>query len=204
MGTRGLRKCCHCGVWFRPHPRNTYHQRFCTKGECRAASKSASQHKWLRKNQQYFRGERAVDRVQQWRRDHPGYWIKKAAGQSGKSSGALQDLLISQHVDNELVNAIRNRLVPEISLPLQDLLTVQQLTLVGLTCMITGDALQEDIAQVLASCYERGQRIGGSGDLWRGAMRMHKQEVSYEGTRSYSTEAAHPAAVQLGRSPPGT
>jgi hypothetical protein len=65
--------------------------------------------------------------------------------------------------------------------------------------MITGDALQEDIAQVLTSCYERGQRIGGVVP-W-----MNKQEVSNEGKRTGIAETAqtHSAAVQLGRSPPG-
>jgi len=28
MSTLGFRKCCQCGRWFRPKPRNAYHQRF--------------------------------------------------------------------------------------------------------------------------------------------------------------------------------
>jgi hypothetical protein len=152
----------------------------------------------LQKNQRYFRGKKAVERVQQWRAEHPGYWRKKLAGRPEKPTGALQELLSMQVVDAELVNAIRNRLIPEISRPLQDLLTAQHLTLVGLTSMITGDALQEDIAQVLSSCYERGQRIGGVVP-W-----MKAKESSDEGTRSYCTETADTGTVQLGRSPPGS
>jgi hypothetical protein len=199
MGTSGLRKCCHCGVWFRPHPRNAYHQRFCTKGGCRAASKRASQKKWHRKNPGYFRGEQYVKKTQAWRREHPGYWRKRPEESAGEQDDALQDLLTEQVVDNELVNAVRDRIEPEISRPLQDLLKTQQLTLVGLASMITGDALQEDIAQVLSSCYERGQRIGGVVP-W-----MNEQEVSYEGARADIAASAptHSAAFQLGRSPPG-
>ena len=127
------------------------------------------------------------------------YWRKRPEKPSGEQEDALQDLLTSQVVDDELVNAVRDRLEPEMSRPLQDLLTAQQLTLVGLTSMITGDALQEDIADVLTSCYERGQRIGGVVP-W-----MNKQEVSDEGKRTgiAKTAPTHSAAVQLGRSPPG-
>ena len=199
MGTSGLRKCCHCRVWFRPNPRNAYHQRFCTKEQCRAASKRASQKKWHRKNPGYFRGEQYVKKTRAWRREHPGYWRKRPEEPAGEQDDALQDLLTSEVIDDKLVNAIRDRIEPEISRPLQDILTAQQLTLVGLTSMITGDALQEDIARVLSSCYERGQRIGGVVP-W-----MNQQEVSYEGARTGVTETAptHSAAVQLGRSPPG-
>ena len=69
MGTEGLRKCCHCGIWFRPHGRNAWHQRFCLKPECQVAS----QRKWRRKNPGYFHGEMHVKRVREWRRKHPGY-----------------------------------------------------------------------------------------------------------------------------------
>ena len=199
MGAKGLRRCCHCGVWFKPHPRNTYHQRYCTKTECRAASKRASQKKWRRKNPGYFRGEQYVKKTQAWRREHPGYWRQKPSQPRAAPPDALQDLLTAQPVDVELVNALRDRIEPEISRPLQDLLTAQQLTLVGLTSMITGDALQENIAEVLTSCYERGQRIGGVVP-W-----MPAQESRDERSRTDCTEAtaAHTATVQLGRSPPG-
>ena len=132
MGTRGLRKCCHCGDWFRPHPRNAYHQRFCTQKDCRAASKRSSQKKWHHKNPSYFRGEQYVKKTQVWRAEHPGYWRKRPEEPSGDQEDALQDLLTTQVVDNELVNAVRDRLEPEISRPLQDLLTAQQLTLLVL------------------------------------------------------------------------
>ena len=39
MSRRGFRKCCYCGVWFRSRGRNAWHQRFCSKPECRAVSR---------------------------------------------------------------------------------------------------------------------------------------------------------------------
>ena len=199
MSTKGLRKCCNCGIWFRPHPRNAYHQRFCSKAECQAASKPASQQKWHRKNPGYFHGEQYVKKVQAWRREHPGYWRKKPAERCRKPPDALQDLLMTQGFDNKEVTTFRNCLAEEISRPLQDVLSAQSHALVGLTSMISGEALQEDIARLLTTCYERGQRIGGVVP-W-----MREKEVSDEGTRTgiAETAATHSATVQLGRSPPG-
>jgi hypothetical protein len=106
---------------------------------------------------------------------------------------------MSQPVDEQLVKVLRDRLSEEISRPLQDVLIAQQHALVGIACMITGDVLQDDIARVLTTCYERGQRIGGIVP-W-----MKRQEVSDERARTDHAAAAamHPPAVQLGRSPPG-
>ena len=199
MSTTGLRRCCHCGSWFKPNPRNAYHQRFCVKTECRAASRLASRQKWCLKNPSYFRGEHHVRRVQDWRREHPGYWKRRGAQRGPETGGALQDVFPTQPIDEQLVTALRDRLSEEISRPLQDVLTAQQHALVGLTSMITGDALQDDIARVLTTCYERGQRIGGMMP-W-----MKQQEVTHERARTDCAAAAatHSSTVQLGGSPSG-
>ena len=77
----------------RPDPRSRRHQRYCSATACRAASKAASQARWLAtpENQGYFRGPVNVARVQAWRSRHPGYWRK------GRRVGtALQDLSMAQ------------------------------------------------------------------------------------------------------------
>jgi hypothetical protein len=63
------RKCKCCLKLFRPDPRNRHHQRYCSVPACRAASKAASQARWLAvaENQGYFRGPVNVARVQAWR-----------------------------------------------------------------------------------------------------------------------------------------
>ena len=122
MSTQGLRKCCHCDIWFRPHGRNAHHQQFCMKPECRAASKRASQMKWSRKNPGYFHGDAYVKKVQAWRRKHPGYWKTAGATEDCAPPDALQDLLVTQGFGNEDVKVFRNCLSAEISRPLQDLL----------------------------------------------------------------------------------
>lgn len=199
MSTEGLRKCCHCKTWFRPHPRNVYHQRFCSQSKCQTASKRASQQKWWRANPGYFHGEVYVKKVQAWRRKHPGYWKAKGGAEACGPPDALQDLLTSQGFASQDVRVFRTCLFEEISRPLQDVLASQQDALVGLASMISGEALQEDIARVLSSCYQRGQRIRGVVP-WR-----LPQEIKHERTQ---TDCAAPAAtcspaVQLGRSPSG-
>jgi hypothetical protein len=69
MAGEDRRKCKCCLKLFRPDPRNRHHQRYCSVPACRAASKAASQARWLAvaENQGYFRGPVNVARVQAWR-----------------------------------------------------------------------------------------------------------------------------------------
>jgi len=62
------RKCKCCRRLFRPDPRSRRHQRYCSEPPCRAASKAASQARWLAKpeNQGYFRDPWHVIWVRAW------------------------------------------------------------------------------------------------------------------------------------------
>ena len=70
------RKCCHCGELFEPDFRNRRRQQSCRLDACRRASKQARQRRWVSKpeNEGYFRGPEHVERVREWRAQHPGYW----------------------------------------------------------------------------------------------------------------------------------
>src|SRR5215472_13088754 len=106
------RKCKCCHKLFRPDPRNRHHQRYCAAPSCRAASKAASQARWLAapENQDYFRGPVNVARVKEWRSRHPGYWRKRRC-----TRVALQELSLAQAVDSKTKKA------NFASLPLQEL-----------------------------------------------------------------------------------
>jgi hypothetical protein len=88
---RRRRKCLNCRYLFRPDPRNVNKQRYCSKPDCRKAGKAAAQKRWLgkKKNKDYFKGEVHVARVQEWRKQNPGYW--------NRCQNALQDHLKVQH-----------------------------------------------------------------------------------------------------------
>jgi hypothetical protein len=77
--------------------RPTAHQRYCAAPRCRAASKAASQARWLAaaENQDYFRGPVNVARVKAWRSRNPGYWRKRR-----RARVALQDRLLEQAIDS--------------------------------------------------------------------------------------------------------
>jgi len=101
------RKCRCCGVFFTPDHRNRRTQRYCSRPECRKASKAASQRRWFGKpeNRDYFRGLHNVERVREWRKAHPGYFRKKA--------DALQDdIAKTARRLQELGSDILNRLIP--------------------------------------------------------------------------------------------
>ena len=86
--------CLHCRKKHACDPRNRRQQCYCGKPECRRASKAASQRRWVGKpeNENYFRGAENIERVRQWRKEHPGYWRRKKSGKQD----ALQDLCRSQ------------------------------------------------------------------------------------------------------------
>ena len=183
------RKCKNCHVFFRPDPRNVRHQRYCSKPECRKASKAASQRKWLSKeeNRDYFRGPLNVQRVQQWRKTHPGYARRKTA----KKPEPLQDVLSEK---NERIPTVETSKISSQNCALQDLLNAQPMVLIGLIAHLTGTALQDDIALTA----RRLQQLGT--DIFNGL--THSKGENHDSKASHHSPAypKDPQPVQLGGS----
>jgi hypothetical protein len=150
MGCGARRKCKCCLRLFRPDHRNRRHQRYCSATACRAASKSASQARWLAapENQDYFRGPVNVVRVQAWRSRHPGYWRKDR-----RVGAALQEFSMAQRLGStsKTVTAARS--------PLQDVLIAQPAVLIGLIAHIVGTPLQDDIVRTADRLLRLGRDI---------------------------------------------
>ena len=150
MGTIKKIKCRHCGRLFVPDHRNRDRQKYCDNPKCRKVSKAASQEKWLNKpeNKNYFRGPENIQRVREWRKQHPGYWKSKRSQEI-----TLQESLIAQHAENEedKHNFTNNAL--------QDLLKAQAPVIIGLISNFIGSALQDDIAETLLRMQQSGQDI---------------------------------------------
>jgi hypothetical protein len=144
------RKCKCCLRLFRPDPRNRRHQRYCAATACRAASKAASQARWLAapENQGYFRGPVNVARVQAWRSRHPGYWRKDR-----RVGAALQELSMAQHLGSTIETAKAARS------PLQDVLIAQPAVLIGLIAHMAGTPLQDDIVRTADRLLRLGRDI---------------------------------------------
>lgn len=150
MAHGNRRKCKCCLKLFRPDARNRRHQQYCSARACRAASKAASQARWLAKleNQDYFRGPENAARVKAWRSRHPGY------GRKGRrKSPALQDVSIAQPV------ASTDKTADSACPPLQEVLSPQDAVLIGLIAHIVGTPLQDDIARAAGRLLRLGQDI---------------------------------------------
>ena len=146
-------KCLHCKEKHPCDPRNRGRQHYCRKPECRRASKAASQRKWLGRaeNKNYFRGPDNCERMRRWREAHPGYWRrKKSAGED-----ALQEPCKSQVIEGKEL-ALHGQ-----GFALQEAWFAQPALLVGLIAVVTGNALQEDIAASARRFLDRGRDILG-------------------------------------------
>lgn len=148
------RKCRCCKEFFLADYRNGYHQVYCSKPLCRAASKEASQRRWLSQptNRDYFRSRENVARVKQWRQAHPDYWKRPSAPPKKTQELEPQSLESGSH----LVTQSQTRPVA-----LQDLCLADHPVFIGLISMVTGVALQEDIALTTRKLEARGRDILG-------------------------------------------
>lgn len=152
--SRSRRKCRCCRDLFMADYRNGRRQHYCSKPECRRASKAASQRAWLSQpeNQSYFRGAENTRRVQEWRKEHPSYWKRKRP-RSGSS----------QPIDNEPLNPEQTscNVPPQSSRTLQDICLSQDPAFIGLISMVTGSTLQEDIVSTARHLVAKGRDILG-------------------------------------------
>jgi hypothetical protein len=146
MASRDRRRCLCCRKLFRPDPRNRRHQRYCSMPRCRAASKAASQARWLAapENQNYFRGPTQVARVREWRSRHPRYWSR---------AGPLQDHSLAQPID------LSSEVGDLASSALQDFLSEQPAVLIGLIAHLVGTPLQDSIARTTERLLRLGQDV---------------------------------------------
>lgn len=145
------KKCRHCKKLFWPNPRNVTRQEYCCEPECRRASKTNSQKRWTEKpeNRNYFCGPLNIQRVQRWRKEHPGYWCRKPQ----ETINALQETFGQQHTD---INMDTSDLP---SGALQDIASTQHLVLLGLIAEFTGGALQDDIGITVRRLLRLGQDV---------------------------------------------
>ena len=154
MAKSGQRKCLNCGDIFDPDCRNVGRQHYCSKPECRRASKAAAQAAWLAKpqNSDYFSGPTQVARVQVWRAANPGYGRARR-----KVSAALQDTLPAQVIDS-IDETPNHGEIPKVP-ALQDALPPLDLMVTGLIAHVFGFALQDDIDMAMARLVQLGSDI---------------------------------------------
>jgi len=156
-------KCKHCHEFFHPDYRNVNRQKYCSKPDCRKASKADSQGRWLNKpeNRNYFRGSTNVNRVCEWRKEHPGHARKKAPAEKLLQEPCNKNSESKQNVE------FQGNLV------LQESCLSQHAVLIGIIAQFTGQVLQDDIAASALRVQQLGQDIlnrshetkGGNDDI---------------------------------------
>lgn len=190
MARTRRRKCRHCKELFTPDHRNRKKQEYCSKVECRKASKVASQKKWQQKeeNKNYFRGPENVRRVQEWRKDNPGYWRKRPIKQEPLQDHLFENIKEKQKDRAKLTNE-----------PLQDLLSRYPPVLVGLLAHLSGTLLQDDIVDTTLRLQQLGRDILTEPSTNEGGRHDSKQTAS-----TYTHGPPDTGAVQLDRPPAGS
>ena len=194
--------CQNCKRVFHPDPRNMTRQRFCSKPECRHVSKVDSQRRWLQKpeNVDYFKGSVHVERVQQWRRAHPGYW-RRQAPEVLTEPDALQDSFMPQEMETQSVSEEVEQPEAGVETPepdaLQDSFFLQPAVLVGLIAQLSGLALQEDIALIARRLQQLGR------DILQGSPHATGGSPDAQTPDLLDPAAPRAQAIQLGGSAPG-
>jgi len=128
-------------------------QRYCAEPECKRASRTRSQKRWLSKpeNRDYFAGPASTERVRQWRKANPNYWKKRKP----VNKAPLQDLMDMYLADCNDVVVIENQKA------LQDFIKAQTAVMVGVVSLFSGVTQQDEIATILRACSNRGADIFG-------------------------------------------
>jgi len=136
MKCSARRKCQHCKEFYLPDRRNLRHQRYCSD----------------------FSGSQNSQRVKRVAKTQSRVLAQKEPSAPRTVTRSLH-LCTTQVAQDEEVKRI------EISDALQDVLAMQPAVMVGLISMMTGSALQEDIAATTRALLSKGQDILGR-RLW--------------------------------------
>jgi hypothetical protein len=139
-------------------------------------------------NSDYFRDAQNVERVQNWRKEHPCNWKLHPR----KTAGTLQDAYSAQ--PNEVKEVAPAALQEACAGTLQDVCRVQVTLLDGLISKFTDCTLQDDIV-----IYGRRLIANGQDILDQPSRRLAKGNIVYDAKENPATRtpAAGAGAVQL-------
>ena len=153
MKRKRKRACHHCGVGFVPKAHNHKKQRYCGATECQRQSKRVSQARWRSKNPNYHCATVAVERVQEWRAQNPGYWRSKKVP---LEKTPLQKDCIAQEFDEQSDEATLEEIA------LRENCISQLPIILGLMSILSGFTLQEDIDRFGRELHNKGRQILGN------------------------------------------
>jgi len=146
------RSCSICHNNFIVNKFSSSRQLVCQRKECRKIAKKQRQADWLARNPDYFKGSENVERVRQWRLKKAekvaNLKIKLETQKSSESKSSQKAKSCSKlNLENEV---------------LQDLAFASQSPiLIGFMSFTTGSVLQDEVLNLCAECFIRGQQLLG-------------------------------------------
>lgn len=178
---------CSCTVCHNPFVPSKYsgsRQKVCPDAACRKIAKKQRQSDWQARNPEYFRGPENVERVREWRRNHPDWREKQRAAREArraKSSPRAKSCNTPEPGPARLQD-----LAPD----------AQTALLVGLVALVSGSVLQDEVHGTLNECLRRG------GDFLRPApgepaLFTFEQPTSTHGKTPHRSRADPPFAPAL-------
>lgn len=162
MSPDAVCNCLHCSDVFEPDVRHRHDQRYCRKPACQMARRAVNNRRWREQpeHKDWWRGEWNVQRVREWRAEHPGYWKRWKRKKAVALQIAINPTQTAEVKDDPPpaeADCATNR-VPE-------LLKTQSPVVVGLIAQMygcgSGIALQSAIAEVATRLFEKGRAVIG-------------------------------------------
>ena len=173
--------CLHCNRTFMPDCRHRLTQRYCEKPKCKRARQAASLERWRQKpeNAGFWRGAWNVERVQEWRAQHPEYWKRGKRRKAVALQNAMElTEVVPRHLEKTDMdeNCVTKR-IPR-------LLEEQSPVMVGLIAQLTGSTLQNAIGEMTLRLFETGRAVMG-----------HEPESNYENRKENTQRPATAASA---------
>ncbi len=153
------KKCQHCHCYFLPDKYNRHIQEFCTKDECRHASKIASRRKYRLKPENRTPEKRRKEsaRVKIWQNNHSDYKKAQKKAKIKFCEYVLRDIAPAQKSVLRDIAQLKKEVsaIPD----LKRNIYYYQCVTAGLAGTLSGDILREIIGGQLDRYYDIGNRL---------------------------------------------
>jgi hypothetical protein len=184
-------RCRNCGNYFYPDKFNRHHQRYCSRLECKKASRFASAQRYRNKksrDKKFRRGE--SERVKCWQRNNPNYWKnRRKSSKKAEKNKVLRDIARVEKLHSD-VGVLR------------DIANLQNIVMEGLIVTLTGDVLRDDIGAFIRQMYDKGQDVSGKAPEGSFIMQLLTERTNNDQQKvnRFSSQTSDTDTFQLGGS----
>lgn len=178
------KKCDHCNNFFVPDKYNYHVQSYCSKSECRHASRIASRRNYRRKdtNRTPEKRKKESKRIKKWQKTHPDYKNRQKNAKKKSEEPVLRDIAPTENLILRDIAQLQKAvsLIPI----LQNKITYYQCVTAGLASSLSGECLRDIIGGQLDRYYDIGNRLFLSKD------KKHESNILNERNNSYEKQSS--------------